>query len=145
MPHRLHAQAGFTLIEATIATLVFTIGALGLLTMIYSSHQGVSAAESLTHATALARSRLDQLARLPYDDPLLTIGNHNDGANNLDETGSAVGTSNFGDNDGLYARSWSVNEPVGGLGFKTILVRVRWWDKSYRLERDVVLTGGKSQ
>jgi len=137
------AQAGFTLVEGMVALMVFTIGALGLLTMIYTSHQGVTTAENLTHATALSRSKLDELLRLPYDNAALDVGNHEEGVYNVDQTGAAVTTSNFGDDDGLYARSWDVQRPDSSEDFKTIAVRVRWWDKNYDLERSVVLRGGK--
>jgi hypothetical protein len=126
-----------------ISLMVFTIGALGLLTMIYSSHQGVTTAEDLTHATALARSKLDELLRLPYDHTDLDTANTHEEATNIDATGAAVSGSGFGDDDGNYARSWDVLQPDSGEDFKTIAVRVRWWDKNYDLERDVVLRGGK--
>lgn len=135
-------EAGFTLIEAMIAMLVFTVGALGLLTMIYTSHQGVSTAENITHATALARSKLDELVRLQYDDANLDVGTHNEGVNNVDETGTATAAA-FGADDGSYARSWDVAIPDANEEFKTIAVTVLWWDGNYDTWRDVVLNGGK--
>ena len=80
--------------------------------------------------------------RLPYDDTNLTDGVHNDGTTNMDETG-APASGTFGANDGDFARSWTVNTPDANEDFKTIAVRVRWWDKNYDTERDVILRGGK--
>ena len=137
-------QAGFTLVEAMIALLVFTVGALGLLTMTYSSHQGITAAEDVTNATALARSKLDELVRLPYADTNLDVGSHDDGTTNLDETGAPAAGA-FGADDGDFARSWDVAIPDSNEQFKTIAVRVRWWDKNYDTERDVVLRGGRGE
>lgn len=137
-------QAGFTLVEAMVALMVFTVGALGLLTMTYSSHQGVTTAEDVTNATALARSKLDELVRLAYNDTNLDAGGHDDGTTNMDETGTPT-AGVFGADDGNFARSWDVAIPDANEQFKTIAVRVRWWDKNYNTERDVVLRGGRGQ
>ena len=143
--HATQGSEGFTLIEGMVALLVFTVGALGLLTMIYTSHQGVSTAEDLTHATTLARSKLDELVRLDYDDTTLNAGTHPEGSYNINEIGDDVTTSTYGASDGLYARSWDVVVPDASEDFKTIAVQVRWWDKNYDSWREVVLRGGKGR
>jgi type II secretory pathway pseudopilin PulG len=143
--HRHGAEAGFSLIELMLAMFVFEVGALGLLALIYSSMEGVSSSRDLTHATNLARSKLDELVRLPYDDSALSAGTHDDGTLNLDATGAPVTGSDIGDDDGYYERKWTVATPVSGVGLKSITVRVRWWDKVKKRWRQVELAGGRSQ
>lgn len=144
-------ERGTTLIEVMISLVVFSVGALGLLTLIYTSHQGVTAAEKITHATALARGKLDELVRLPYDDADLALNaegcnscndcaTHEDGTKNLKSDGSVAG--DYYSDDTWFARCWNVEEPTTNL--KTIAVRVRWWDHNYKQSREVVMQGARS-
>ncbi len=144
-------ERGTTLIEVMVSLVVFSVGALGLLTLIYTSHRGVTAAEKITQATALARGKLDELVRLPYDQADLALNaedctscdqcaTHEDGTKNLKSDGTAAG--NYFSDDGWFARCWNVEEPIAN--FKTIAVRARWWDHNYKRSREVVMQGGRS-
>ena len=153
-------ERGSTLIEVMVSLIVFTVGALGLLTLIYTSHQGVTAAKKMTHATALAGTKLDELVRLPYDDAALSLNaedcdscddcsTHEDGAKNLAPDGTTTSpngntTGDYLDNDGWFARCWNVEKPDSNVELKTITVRVRWWDKNYKRPGQVVIRGGRS-
>lgn len=55
------SERGFTLIEALVAGALFTVSALGLLTLFYTSAFGSSMAAKMTDATAAAGSKLDEL------------------------------------------------------------------------------------
>lgn len=133
------SERGFSLIEVALASFVFTVGALGLVALIYTSMEGVSVAGDVTRGTALARGKLDTLVQLPPDHADLTAGPHTD-ANNVD--GAGVASSALGTNDGDFARSWEVIDATPA--FKTITVTVRWWDVEKKMERTVVVLGGKS-
>ncbi|MBI3180278.1 MAG: prepilin-type N-terminal cleavage/methylation domain-containing protein [Deltaproteobacteria bacterium] len=142
-------ERGFSLIELMVASMLFLVGALGLLRLMYSSSEGVTVAQKLTQATQLARTKLDELVMLPYDDAALAIGAvHEDGVKNLGPAGTSYtpsggATGDFGGKDGWFARSWEVTEPVAGL--KVITITVKWWDGPMRTFRQVHLVGGMSQ
>jgi Tfp pilus assembly protein PilV len=145
---RRRVEAGFTLIEAMLASLVFVVGALGLLGLMYNSAAGITTATNITAATTVARTKLEDLAARPYDHADLAIGSHVDGANNLGPAGTpfdpkGIATGAYNSDDGWFARSWVVTE-VTANSFKTIVVRVRWYDKVAKLERSITLAGGKS-
>lgn len=66
-------QGGFTLIEALVALLVFTIGILATVSMQISSLHGNSIARHNTEAGAVASSAIEGLRGLPYDHPDLAV------------------------------------------------------------------------
>ena len=143
---------GFSLIEAMVASFVFTVGALGLLRLMYGSAQGITVAGKVTQATALAKSQLDVLTHLPYTNTSLAVGTYKDGSNNLgpagfafDANGNATGAwgCSAATFDGWFARSWTVTEPVAD-SLKIINVSVCWWDPSSKTARNVSVAGGKS-
>jgi len=142
-------EAGFTLIEAMLASFVFVVGALGLLGLMYNSAAGLTTATNISSATTVARTKLEELTARPYDHADLTTGTtHVEGAKNLGPSGLAFdpqgnATGAYNSNDGWFARSWDVTEVVAG-SFKTIVVRVRWYDKVAKRDRFVTLAGGKS-
>ncbi|MBI5510365.1 MAG: prepilin-type N-terminal cleavage/methylation domain-containing protein [Deltaproteobacteria bacterium] len=151
-PGRRLEAAGFSLIEAMVASFVFAVGALGLLGMMISSANGITTASKTTQATALARAKLDELVRLPYDHGDLNVGVQPDGLKNLGPSGTSfapegTATGDWETHDGWFARSWAVEEVTAGA-FKRVTVTVKWWDKSAKASvgswRSVTLAGGKS-
>ena len=61
-------EKGFTLSEALVAIIVFSLGLLGLERMHIAAIQVNTIASRLTQATTLAQARAEQLMALPYGD-----------------------------------------------------------------------------
>jgi len=68
-----HAEAGFSLVETLIAALLFLVVVVGMLPLFLSSITNNNAGNDYLHATNFARSDLEQLHKLPFTDPSLTI------------------------------------------------------------------------
>ena len=66
-----YGQRGFTLVEVMITMAVFSVGILGMITMLTSSVGGNAKADVITSAATVAADRLELLMALPYNDPLL--------------------------------------------------------------------------
>jgi prepilin-type N-terminal cleavage/methylation domain-containing protein len=65
---------GFTLIEVLIAMAIFAVGLLALASLQIHSIQMNASARMQTEETNIAVDWLERLIALPYDDPLLDIG-----------------------------------------------------------------------
>jgi len=76
---RLNDQGGFTLIEALIALLVFTIGILATVSMQVVALEGNSIARNNTAAAAIAANVIEELRKLPFDHASLGQGAHERG------------------------------------------------------------------
>ena len=72
-------ERGFSLIEVLISLIVLAVGLLAVAELQIMSVKGGSASNHVTQATILAQNRLEELRRLPYNDSLLTHGQHEDG------------------------------------------------------------------
>jgi Tfp pilus assembly protein PilV len=68
-----YAEAGFSLVETLIAALLFLVVVVGMLPLFLSSITNNVAGNDYLHATNFARSDLEQLHKLPFTDPSLTI------------------------------------------------------------------------
>ena len=147
-------ERGVTLLEVMIAAAVFTVGALGLLQLMYGSLGGTGTSRKLTEATLLAQTKLDELLSFQFTAAALNAGTVSEGASNIGAAGTpyaADGTAAgaFGDPDGGYARSWVItdldlNADVVGADYKQITVYVRWTDGTSGAAHEVALQGGKS-
>lgn len=100
-------EKGFTLIEALIGLLVFTIGILATVSMQVSALQGNSIARNNTDAAAIAASVVEELKGLPYDHPDLAAGDHA-----LDNVGHHTVAYTVQD-DSIIANTKSVRVSVG--------------------------------
>lgn len=96
-------EAGFSLIEVLIALSIFTIGILGVASLVISSINENALARRLTEATALAEDRLESMLALPYEDI---------------NTGQTT--------EGAYTVSWNVAEDIIVAQTKSITVTVTW-------------------
>ena len=81
---------GFTLIEVMIAIALLTLGILGVMTMQIQAIQANSVGFDRTKANAIARSFMEELKRLPFDDTNLTDTNNNK-SNGLNDGSSLSG------------------------------------------------------
>ncbi len=67
---------GFSLIEILIALSILTIGLLAVAKMQGTALSGDSYASAVTESSTLAQDRLETLFSLPYNDPDLESGDH---------------------------------------------------------------------
>jgi hypothetical protein len=70
---RAGAEAGFSLIETLIAALLFLVVVVGMLPLFLSSITNNNAGNDYLHGSNFARSDLEQILKLPLNDPSLTI------------------------------------------------------------------------
>ena len=113
-------EKGFTLSEALVAIVVFSLGLLGLERMHIAAIQVNTIASRLTQATTLAQDRAEQLMALPYDDAMLA-----------DTTGPGIFTSDTDPNPPQgYTISWKVDTDIPSTGIKTINIYVTWKNKA---------------
>jgi len=143
---------GLTLLEVLAAIAILAFGLLAIATMQATSVKGNSQAIGITEAVSLAQDKVEQLMRLPYDDPADNddpLDDNGGGASNgtnqdLDDDGAdEVGPDlNFGLNDtvdgggnviadesevnGRYTIYWNiaVDEPLNNV--KTVRIIVVW-------------------
>jgi type IV pilus assembly protein PilV len=69
---------GFSLIEVLIALIFLAIGLLAIASLQVTSVRGNFFSNNLMQATYVAQDRLEYLKNLPFDDPLLSTGDHQD-------------------------------------------------------------------
>jgi type IV pilus modification protein PilV len=106
---RSRRESGITLIEVLVAILVFTIGVLGLASVVPMGMKRVTTSAGDTRASELASERCEQILTTPYDDPDLDAGTHNDPGN---------------PRDGRYNISWSVEVDQPLTSCKRVTVTV---------------------
>jgi prepilin-type N-terminal cleavage/methylation domain-containing protein len=116
-------EKGFTLSEALVAIVVFSLGLLGLERMHIAAIQVNTIASRLTQATTLAQDRAEQLMALPYNDAMLA-----------DTTGPGIFTSYTDPNPPQgYTISWTVDTD-SSIGIKTINISITWKNKASQLK-----------
>lgn len=108
--------AGFGLIEALIALLLFAFILLGVGSLLITTIQSNAQARHMTDATNLAQQRLEALINTPYGG--VASGAHSN--NPVTETGTA---------GGIYTQAWTVASGSPVAGVKDVTVRVSWVDK----------------
>jgi type IV pilus assembly protein PilV len=74
---------GFSLIEVLIALIFLAIGLLAIASLQITSVRGNFFSNNLMQATYVAQDRLEYLKSLPFDDALLSTGDHQDVATNI--------------------------------------------------------------
>lgn len=116
---------GFTLIEVLIAIAVFSVGILAVASMQLWNTKNNTSGNIMTQATMLARAQIEQLKNVA---DVTTLTNGTD-PNLIDESGNP---------GGIYARSWTVTNPLGGNTSRLIEVTVNWNRRGQN--RSVVLT-----
>ena len=105
----LSKTAGFTLVEAMIALLVFGIGVLALAQGLPRGLETRDRGRRMSVATNLAQEQMERLRGRPFTHADLAAGVHADPENPL---------------QGAYRRRWAVQEGVPTPGMKRIVVTV---------------------
>ena len=95
-------EAGFTLVEAMVALVIFGVGTIALLSLAPRATQFTARGQQVTKAAQLAQAKVEELRALPSTDAWLAAGTHVDDANPL---------------DGVYRRQWIVtaDDPIQGM------------------------------
>ncbi len=104
-------QGGFSLIEVLICMVIVAVGLLALAGMQVISIKGNAFSRKVTQATVLTQNKLEELKRLPFTDPSLSSGYHNEG--------TLPGTD--------FSRFYQVEDLSATL--KAITVTVQWTDE----------------
>lgn len=116
---------GASLVEVLIAMFLFSVGGLAVLQMTLGAFRVNDHARSIDGASDAARSRMERLLGLAYNDPLLvdTNGNGPAGLDAID-----AGNADFAETVGRYQVFWNIanNQPVNKT--KTISVIGTWSD-----------------
>jgi type IV pilus assembly protein PilV len=74
---------GFSLVEVLIALIFLAVGLLAIASLQITSVRGNFFSNNLMQATYVAQDRLEYLKNLPFDDPLLSLGDHQDVTTNI--------------------------------------------------------------
>jgi type IV pilus assembly protein PilV len=106
---------GFTLIETMIAMAIFSIGMLAVAQMQLSSSRNTTTGNLTTVAAMLARDKMEELKSEEISS--LATGSYNDPNNPVDQNGNS---------GGIFTRSWTITNPLGGTDSRQILVSVRF-------------------
>lgn len=72
--HDRHAEQGFSLIEALIATGILLLIAIGIIPLFATSILNNSRGSDSTTATNHDRSQLEDMMQIPFNSPILTLG-----------------------------------------------------------------------
>ena len=107
-----NTQCGYTLIEVLIAMAIFSIGILATASLQLSTARNVKAGNLVTQATMLARDKIEDLKRVA---DVTTLSN-----------GAETHIDAQGDPGGIFDRSWTISNPLGGSDTRQITVSVSW-------------------
>ena len=113
-------QKGFSLIEVAIAMGVFSIGALTVSQLLILSLQNNNIGNQITQATMLAEAQMEELKNTG---DVTTLANSVE--TNIDQ---------YGQPGGIYTRTTTITNPLGGDYSRQVVVTVRWFGKG-RLRR----------
>jgi prepilin-type N-terminal cleavage/methylation domain-containing protein len=116
----LRSQSGFSLIEVAIAMGVFSIGALTVSQLLILYLQNNNRGNQITQATMLAEAQMEELKNTG---DVTTLANSVE--TNIDQ---------YGQPGGIYTRTTTITNPLGGDYSRQVVVTVRWFGKG-RLRR----------
>ncbi len=113
-------QKGFSLIEVAIAMGVFSIGALTISQLLILSLQNNKIGNQTTQATMLAEAQMEELKSAK---DVTTLANSVESS--IDQ---------YGQPGGIYTRTTTITNSLGGNYSRQVVVTVRWFGKG-RLRR----------
>jgi len=125
-------NSGYLLLEILIAVAIFSVGFLGVGTMIVSTTRTNTTGNIVTQATLLAVETLETLKKDPVGD--LIPETYADSNNPVDE---------WGNKGGIFNRSWVIDDPVGYNTSRRVRVIVSWerLGKNRRVELTTITRG----
>ena len=103
---------GFTLIEVLIAMAILAIGMMAVISMQLSAAKNNTKGDLITQATLLAKQKMEELKSVSSVSTL-TDGSEND----IDQSGAS---------GGIFDRSWTITNPLGGSSTRQLAVTVVW-------------------
>ena len=116
MPNRKYPfsnnKDGFTLIEVLVAMAILAIGMMAVISMQFSAVRNNTKGDLITQATLLAKQKMEELKSLSSV-TTLTSGSEND----IDQSGQS---------GGIFDRSWTITNPLGGSATRQLAVTVIW-------------------
>ena len=126
MKHRLaQHRRGFLLIEATIATVVLAVAALGIASLLLSAHEQQESIRQTSTATLLARQLMEEIAAKPFGlstpvvaRSLMTTANQYNGYQDSTTAMTTLGTGELvavGDGE-LYSRTVTITAAATPVG-----------------------------
>ena len=104
-------DAGFSLVEAMVALVIFGVGAIALMQLAPRATQFASRGRLLSEATGIAQSKVEELRALPPQDASLSAGTHADLGNEIQHG---------------FDRRWIVTPDDPITGMNKVEVRVRF-------------------
>ena len=110
--HILTDTKGFTLIEVVIAMAILSIGILAIASLQISAVQNNGLGNLITQATMLAQEKMESL-KSATNIAALTDG-------------SDTGIDHYGESGGIFNRSWTISNPLGGSSSRQIEIAVQW-------------------
>ncbi len=119
-------ERGFSLIEVMIALVIFSIGILAVAQLQFWNIRNNTTGNITTMATLLARQKMEELKSRA---DVTTLNSDADADNPINADGSA---------GGIFTRTWTVSNPLGGSTSRHLAVTVSWSRRGQN--RSVVLT-----
>jgi type IV pilus assembly protein PilV len=120
------SETGFSLIEVLVAIAIFAIGILAVAKMQYWTARNNTTGNITTQATQLARAQIEALKNTSN---VTALVNGTDPNNPIDVEGNP---------GGIFTRSWTVTNPLGGSTSRQVQVTVSW--TRHGQNRSIVLT-----